>query len=360
MQSNQNIKNIKPPSPFLRYIHNFRGIAILVIVMGHVIVYLDWSSSPLSYAICKALFKDGTVYFVFIAGFLFQYLSRKYVYSKYLNKKLNYVVVPYLLISIPAIAYCVLSDKISSDAWFENVFPSWTLPKQIITLYATGAHLYPLWFIPMVIILYLISPLLISLDNHPKLYWILVMLIPLCFIFPRPPINAIWQSFLYFLPAYILGMLASHYLKNVLLLTRRFLLPLSLISFGLFCLYAYQIFSGVSLDDTSLLVNTFNREIQCFLLIYALWYFDKKLSTRSHSILAFFANISFGLYFVHSYVISIYFKLLTKLPIIDALLENGNFAIFIFTSLLVIFISSLCVLIPQKYLGKNSRYLIGC
>ena len=292
--------------------------------------------------------------------FLFQYLSKKYVYSKYLNKKLNYVLVPYLLISIPAIAYCIFSNTISSDAWFKTVFPTWSLPKQIIALYTTGAHLYPLWFIPMVFIVYLISPLLISLDSHPKLYWILVVLIPFCFAFPRPPLNAIWQSFLYFLPVYILGMFASRFLQDILLLTQKFLLPLGLTSFALSCIYAYQTFTGVSFNETSLLINTFNREIQCFLLIYILRYLDPKLSSRSHRILSFFANISFGLYFLHSYIISIYFKLLAKLPVLNMWLEQGNLITLILTSILIISVSSLCVLIPRICLGKNSRYLIGC
>ena len=356
----QSTRSIKPSSAFLRYIHNFRGIAILIIVMGHVLVYLDWENSRTSYVIYKTLFKDGTVYFVFIAGFLFQYLSKKYAYRNYLRKKLNYVVIPYFVVSIPAIIYCILSQKISSDAWFENVFPLWTLPKQIITLYLTGAHLYPLWFIPMIVIFYLISPLLILFDKNPKFYRMLILLLPLSFLFPRPQINEIWQSFAYFFPVYILGMFGSHYLENILLQTKKHFLVLAAISLLLSCLYAYQNLSAEALLSKYLFVNTFNREIQCFLLLYLLWHFDEKISNRTHQILAFFANISFGLYFLHGYIISIYFKLIAKLPIIDFWLGQGNFMIFIFTSVLVTLASVLFVVLPQKYLGKNSRYVIGC
>ena len=350
----------KKKSGFLRYIHNFRGMAILIIVMGHVLVYLDWESSRISYVIGKTLLKDGTVYFVFIAGFLFQYLSKKYVYQNYLRKKLKYVLIPYFLVSIPAVIYSVLSQTISSDAWFGSVFSSWTLPKQIITLYLTGAHLYPLWFIPMIVIVYLISPLLIWLDLHPVCYWTLIALLPLSLAFPRPQINAIWQSFLYFLPVYILGMFASRYLDQILLLTKKYFVFLAAVSVLLSCVYAYQNFLDETLSSTYLYVNTLNREIQCFLLLYLLWHFDARIDHRLHQVLAFLANISFGLYFLHGYIISIYFKLAAKLPIVGSWLGQGNLMTFMFASILVTSIGILLVVLPQKNLGKNSRYVIGC
>jgi surface polysaccharide O-acyltransferase-like enzyme len=145
---------------------------------------MDWEDSKESFVIFKALFKDGTAYFIFIAGFLFQYLSKKYAYGDYLKKKFNNVILPYLIISIPAIFYCISQGKVSNDVWFKDFFPSWPLPYQVVALYSTGGHLYTLWFIPMIAIFYVISPLLIFVDKNPKLYWSLLLLIPSGLVFP--------------------------------------------------------------------------------------------------------------------------------------------------------------------------------
>lgn len=355
-----NLSINKKSSTFLRYIHNFRGLAILIIVMSHVYVYLDWQDSQLAKAIGLVLLKDGTVYFVFIAGLLFQYLSYKYTFKKYIEKKLKYVILPYLVVSLPAVAYSIYSQKIYSDVWFYNAFPDWSIVKQFVVLYLTGAHLYPLWFVPMIAIFYLCSPLLILIDKNSKCYWVILFALPFLFAFPRPQIQQIFQSFIYFFPVYLLGMFCSHYIKRVLFVTQKFLPILTIISVILSFLYGYQVLFADLFISKHLYVNTFNREIQCFLLVYLLYKLDDKLSSRTHEALCFIANISFGIYFFHGYILSIYFKIIERLPASGLELDNGNFITFVITSLVVTLASMALVILCQKYLGKNSRYLIGC
>jgi membrane-bound acyltransferase YfiQ involved in biofilm formation len=50
------------------------------------------------------------------------------------------------------------------------------------------------------------------------------------------------------------------------------------------------------------------------LILYSL---DKKMPDYTHKGLGFIADISFGIYFLHGYVISIYFKLASRIPIIN-------------------------------------------
>ena len=86
---------------FLNYIHNFRAIAIILIVLGHSISYFSWSTyEKLSVTI---LFSNGTVLFVFISGFLMQHLFFKHEHREFYKRKIRHVVLPYLLSSIPAI-----------------------------------------------------------------------------------------------------------------------------------------------------------------------------------------------------------------------------------------------------------------
>ena len=79
-------KDTKKSSKFLRYIHNFRGFAILTIVASHSIYHLRWSNEIIE-KIGHVLIVNGTVYFVFIAGFLFQFLSLKEEQCFYCSRK---------------------------------------------------------------------------------------------------------------------------------------------------------------------------------------------------------------------------------------------------------------------------------
>ena len=91
----------KRNTSFLHFIHSFRGVAILFVVGGHIL--LDWKPGTVSEKILDAIFQNGTVLFVFIAGYLFQHLSGKYDTLDYWKKKVQYVLLPYILISTPAI-----------------------------------------------------------------------------------------------------------------------------------------------------------------------------------------------------------------------------------------------------------------
>ncbi len=74
---------------FLNYVNNFRGIAIIYIVAGHCISAFNWQNSPQLARLIKILMSNGTVFFVFIAGYLFQYLLSSYEPKKYFISKLK-------------------------------------------------------------------------------------------------------------------------------------------------------------------------------------------------------------------------------------------------------------------------------
>src|SRR5882762_3443553 len=88
----------KPQKQFLNYIHYFRGIAIIFVVGGHTYLTLSWNKGTSSQIFFDCLWQNGSVLFVFIAGFLFQHLSGKFEYKKYLKNKALNVVLPYLII----------------------------------------------------------------------------------------------------------------------------------------------------------------------------------------------------------------------------------------------------------------------
>src|SRR5262245_53352265 len=94
-----------PPAKkqFINYIHNFRGIAIIFVTACHLL--LNWAEGSKTHRLLDMLWGNGTVLFVFIAGYLFQHLSKKFEYKDYLIKKLQNVILPYFIVPAPIIAY---------------------------------------------------------------------------------------------------------------------------------------------------------------------------------------------------------------------------------------------------------------
>jgi len=337
---NHQINGAQTQKNYLNYIHNFRGIAILYIMIIHTVSAFDWSKSP---QIEKALFvllNNGSVLFVFIGGYLFQHLSGKYEVKKYLYTKLRFVVLPYILCSIPAIIYFVwFTQRWEVADWYYTL----SKPALISVFYLTGHHLAPYWFMPMIFIFYLISPFLVMLDRSKKLYWLLPLLVLTSFIINRgqyPHIN-----FMHFLSVFVIGMYFSRYKEQ----TMRVLSKNAYLCFSICLVFCFYLLSYFGVYEVKGYVE---KLVLCTFFISLLYNFDHIFKNS----FSFLANMSFGMYFIHSYYISVV-KLLYKSKT-GHLFEGGLFEYTIFTVAIVTF-TSYSVYGFKKIFGKYSRYLIG-
>ena len=194
---------------FLHYINQFRAIATLFVVINHSIHGLQWGIEYDNYEtsrLLKIVFSNGAFFFVFISGFLFQHLLHKYRYRPFLVSRFQLVILPYLLISIPAVlAWTFVFQKsgmgIPADFYAQ---PWW---QRVAWFYATGLHMAPVWFIPMIALYYLASPLFQLLDRYPLLYLGIPLLLWLSWEVPRH--WAPWIASIHFLSVYVIGMAAS-------------------------------------------------------------------------------------------------------------------------------------------------------
>lgn len=124
----------------LPHLHNFRGLAIIFIVATHCISIFDWASAPLLRDVLGRVVANGTVFFLFIAGYLFHHLSSGFRAIPYWRNKLRFVVLPYVIVSIPAIALAttiVRRDGLRPGFYDQSVF--W----QVLEFLGTGSHLSP-------------------------------------------------------------------------------------------------------------------------------------------------------------------------------------------------------------------------
>lgn len=352
-------------SRYLNYIHNLRGLAILFVVGVHAGGYnSDWKSNPEVRQFLQAFFDpsegNGTVLFLFIGGFLFQYLSaNSFSYGKFLEQKFFNVILPYIVISIPLIVLRMNTayDSLTLPAGFHDR----PIVYQFMHHLLTGSHMPPFWFISTIILFYLTSPILHWLDR-PLFYKIGLPIVLAVSLFTyRPEHNAnTFFAYIHFLPVYIAGMAVSRYRQEILSRENLIFNPLILIYLSLTVLelsgnltLSREITFEHVMTGPYFIFNIymFKALVLCLLLV-VLFY---KLRSFQMSFLEVLGHYSFGVFFVHYLLISVTRKMIG--------IAGGQFD-FTLPSYLIFFVfvvlaSMVSVFLVKKVAGKYSRYLIG-
>jgi len=357
---------------FLNSINYFRGIAIIIIVMTHSYGVAHWdvyNNVSLFEKLFYSFNLNGSVFFVFISGYLYNHIFYPtFNYKKFLIKKAKFVLVPYLICSTLPIIYTIFDRN---NEWLLNfVFvnggkgflPDGLIEKPILAIgwfLITGRAVYAYWFIPMIIIVFLISPLVNYLIKSQHLLKAILFLLPISMIVHRPVhnINPL-HSLVYFLPVYLLGIYSSinrqkilDYLdsnKNKLLVL---LAAVALILVQVFVFNASGNFNKSFFSITVPDVNIIQKILLCFLFISVLDVFEQTdIKTIKKT-----AETSFAIYFIHPFLI----RPLTRLPSYLGWEFRGNFfTLIIATFTMVIFSIAIAQLIKLIF-QRNSRYIIG-
>lgn len=326
----------------LNYIHSFRALAIIFIVAGHAIDIFSWENSSEEH-LFRIFISNGSALFVFIAGYLFQHLLVKYEAIKYFRNKFNNVIVPYFIVSMPALILftSVMQRPNMPDGFYEH-----SIIYQISYFLLNGAHLAPFWFIPMITIFYAISPLLKYLDKKTWFYLLIPLFYIVSFFFQR---DSVVYSFLHFFSIYVLGMFFSHYkfILNPYLSRTPVILVFFLISL-VFALLEFQ--EG---KETMTWMNLYQKS---FMAIFVLGLFISFNDLVNNEVVNKVADYSFGIFFIHSYFISlgkvIYQYIYNSLP-------SYNLFWYVFSVVFVVTICMTVIHFIKNAFGTRSRYIVG-
>lgn len=310
----QNVVNTNEKKrSFLNYINVFRGLAILLIVMGHS-MQIGADKSLLHILWCEIVC-GGTALFIFISGFLFQHLSSKFEYKNYLSKKWTNVIIPYLITAIPGLLFCFCMPSV-----YKNSFDGMNILAQIPVLLSIGrVHNTPAWFIPMIILFFLCSFLLLKLERKGILYKLLPVLFLITIFLQRGEIEYEQMLNLSYLERYLA------YVKYIIL---GFIHFFSLYVFGMFCsknkdiidkfyekrapLWVLTLFFAgldIYLSYKNIYSNyTVSKTFVTMLLLGYLKHYDGFILShnKTNKTLDFIAKYSFGIFFIHWYWIFIY------------------------------------------------------
>ncbi len=363
----------KPKKQILNYINVFRGLAILLILAGHTMQI--GAKGSLINNISFEVFAGGTALFIFISGFLFQHLSYKFEYKNYMKKKWFNVIIPYILTAVPGIILCFTLPKLYGNP-FEGLNPI----LQIGVFLSTGrVHNVPAWFIPMIVIFFVLSYILLALEKKNILYKLLPILFIITVFIPRVDIEPEWVSdldyfhkyieyikyilsgFVHFSSMYVFGMYLSKYKDKIdIFYDKRYLfIILMLLTAGL----------DVFLNNRGIFLNgTVSKIFLTVIVLGYLKHYDEAIikHEKINHWLDVTAKYSFGLFFIHWYYVFAFnqwFKMPKVLPADNIIGVISSLGLASLRYLFVLFMSFITLFLIKKLLNKakieNTRTFIG-
>lgn len=209
----------------------------------------------------------------------------------------------------------------------------------------TGTHMAPFWFIPMMALIYLISPALVRLDQMRWGYWTIVPLLLVAMVVGRSFHDANpLQNFAFYLPIYVIGMATSrHRAWFVPLLSRYFPLLLACIALPLI---------DRSADHWVDTVEFLTKIAFCL----GLTGMFARVSGDLPDWVDYLGTISFGIYFIHYYAVAV--LTIASKSVLSGFFAQG-IAAYGLVVMSVLTASVIAVLILKTLLGSHSRMVIG-
>ena len=346
---------------FINSINFFRGIAILIIVLGHSywVAGFDGNASDLNKTF-MAIATGGTSLFVFVSGFMFHHVfyQRKFNYKKFLKNKWKNVGLPFLIMS----SYAIYKAVYLKESYLKLADIGYNVSNKleaILFYYGTGFHMIAYWYIPFAGFLFVASPIylkFIKLENRKQIAIIVVgYLISGIIHRPEYNINHI-QSLIYFSPAYMLGIWSSINKELIYEKLKNKEIYILLIIIGLGYLqgvvldhpdgYHKAMFEFKGIDVTI---------YQKIFIIYFFMVFLHRFEGRRFIVLDFMARYSFAVFFIHGYILT---------AIMNYKEANGIDVQFGIIGLLVItfvitMVSAIIAHTIKKIIPNKSRMIIG-
>ncbi len=346
---------------FLNSINNFRAIAILFIVAGHCFYISNIQFGDIWGPIIYNLINGGTVFFVFISGFLFHHLFySKYEFNSFLKSKFKRLFLPYTILSVAPIILCF---KFKPNFWIEG---SPTFTAGILHDYATpalkyflsGEHMVAYWYIPFALLLFLFSPAHIAFIklNVKIQIGVLSLLFVISSLIHRPSeYLMVFHSLLYFTPVYLFGILCSIHKEAIYLKLKGKDLILLTSALGFAALEVYFGNKGNYFKEFFVFNGVDLMLIQKTLLCVFFMVWLHRYEHFSNKYVNIVATTSFTIFFLHGYFLWIlnytksYFGIQFSYP----------WMAYLAISLFLLLISVWTSLIVKKLLPKYSRYIIG-
>lgn len=347
---------------YISHLHAFRGFAILNIVGAHAWSFMIFWTGGLDstglenlFYFTESIFHGGTLYFAIISGLLYSKVLSARSWQSFFRSKFLNVILPYICVTI-------LMTAAYWQYYLENAQQnglSISFLGSVGDNIIAGTGSIQFWYIPVLLTLFAITPILSAIQRRWSAVILLISAMPLIVSRSTFPDFLTFQTFIYFIGAYALGIgLGQHYDK-IMYKVKQHIRLLSIatilvsLTIGLQYLLQYQV-DGIYSSRQSLVYVQ-----KCLLTLLVLhWFSCLETNAKLPSWLMSLGSYAFSIYFLH--VLFIGFLILTLQPY----LEGYRFAPIIAglgLANMVVGIggSMLAAWGVKKLLGRYSRNLIG-
>ncbi|WP_374387963.1 acyltransferase family protein [Sandaracinobacter sp.] len=343
----------------LQAIDDMRGLAILAIVLLHAanavlnrgLVHPLAPSTRLIAAANDILFHNSTIYFALISGILYGHLFAARPHGAFLRARLANVGSPYL----------VMTAGLTAILWFAASKPVAGLPAGIVRNLILGDAWNTFWYIPVILILYALSPLLWRVMTDRRLGALALLLLVQPLLFTRTDTELTPQMFAYYAGVYCCGMLVGADVPRALDWLRREAGLVRVVA-GVSAI-VLALLHAADLDRigfTSLRESVFYifRLSIAGLVLPALVGWGLPVDRQPRKLLGLIAAASFGIYFLHGPLLRPIAR--TIGPMVPTGQPAWAVLLAILLSALAALFLCLLILLPLKrLLGRRSRYLTG-
>ena len=347
---------------FINSINHFRALSIILIVMGHLYTLSGIKFDTAFENILGNIITGGTFNFVFVSGFLFNSVFyKRFNYKFFIINKAKRVFLPYIILSFLPI---LISIYLKPDFWVMSIKDGNVVNPIIsfVLFLISGAHLLAYWYIPFIMLIFLMSPLhklFIDLDLKFQITLVLLMVIISLFIH-RPfelqyPFQAL-HSLIYFTPIYLIGILCSLHKEKIYEVgsNKEYILLLIVILIAFFQNYMgtngnynqnWHSISGI-ID-----LMFIQKLILCLFLM--IWL--NRFEDYTNSTISLIAKFSFPIFFLHPILLSLSFIVKNHFDISF----NYPWVALILLTIAFVFVSVTSAMLISNYLPRYSLYIIG-
>ena len=322
-----------------------RAVAISLIVGFH-LLFLGHGRMTVTRTVLGSLTDSGTLLFVLLAGFMFQWRSAGFVFHGFLRHKALKVFCPY------AVATLVL---IFLRGLREGEVQPWRLLLDWLRALPIGGAGEHLWLIPMLAIFYFLAPVFLEVSRRR---WFLPasLTLVLPFVLGRGHYFEIWKNTLFFLPFFLFGMAMAVHFTVVNARLRQ--------SWQWFLGLAVGMGVALAFFPAQEWLQTIGKMVFCLMMFALAARFSASLhQTRAGLVLNWVSACSYGIYLYHNSLIGQVFAPFYRRWL--GWLEEG-WQILVLAAMTVLCLAMLVLALMTgrailKALGvRQTRVIIGC
>lgn len=351
------------PSGLIGHLHAFRAVAILCIITAHttaIFLYFHYDfdnpgpDAALVAGINEMVWHNSTIFFAAISGLLFAQVLEDRGWPRFFRNKISNVAMPY---AVATLGYVLLAID------FQQYLLPYSGPiSEIPTLFLTdllfSTHNPILWYIPVLLALFALTPMIVWLlrGRHGRLIIWLIIIAPLFIsrIWPQ----ASWTNVVFFMGPYAAGIYFGKNYPSYLRWAdahKGWLAAIALLATAAIVLtgnfYEPQMIGDINTFES---LSYAQKMALTPLLLLVLRRFDDRVPDWMSTI----AHYSFSAYFIHMWLIMAQTWLIDRMA--GRLLAPWQYEVLALVATWTTIGATILLVWPvRKIFGRYSRILVG-